>query len=88
MNKNFTPPIGAALGTAIRSGYVDGFSHLDWYRVITVMLVNFVIELPLVYFARKKKKAANGLRRPARFVGENEISGFSQQHLRRATYLV
>lgn len=57
MNKNFllTAPIGAALGTAICSGYLDGFSNLDWSRVITVMLVTFVIELPIVYFARKGK---------------------------------
>jgi hypothetical protein len=57
MNKNFllTAPIGAALGNAICSGYLDGFSKLDWYRVITVMLVTFVIELLIVYFEPKSK---------------------------------
>lgn len=59
MNKNFllTAPVGAALGTAIYSGYLDGFSHLDWYRVIAVALVTFAIEVPIVFFARRKNES-------------------------------
>ncbi|GJI93234.1 hypothetical protein RugamoR1_63970 [Rugamonas sp. R1(2021)] len=56
MNKKFliSAPAGAGTGAVIYSGLLNGFSHLDWYRVITTVIVAFVIALPLVIFSAKK----------------------------------
>ena len=57
MNKKFlvSAPVGAGVGTAIYNGCLNGFSHLDWYKVFTVVIVTFVVALPLVFFSGQKK---------------------------------
>ncbi|MCU6497383.1 hypothetical protein LPN04_06185 [Rugamonas sp. A1-17] len=57
MNKKFlvSVPAGAGVGTAIYQGLLNGFFHLDWYRVVTIVLVTFVITLPMVFFFQQKK---------------------------------
>ena len=56
MNKKFliSAPIGAGVGRAVYSGLMNGFSHLDYYKIITAMIVAFVIALPIVFFSRPK----------------------------------
>lgn len=57
MNKKFllSAPLGAGVGTAVYHGCLNGFSQLDWYRVLTVALVTFIIALPVVFFSQQKK---------------------------------
>ena len=48
-------PIGSGVGMVIYLGCMNGFIYLDWYRVLTVVMVSFVVALPMAFFARQTK---------------------------------
>jgi len=57
MNKKFliNAPIGAGVGAVIYSGCFNGFSHIDWCRVLISVTVAFIISIPFALFSRQKQ---------------------------------
>lgn len=57
MNKRYllSLPFGVGVGTGIYQLLMNDFSHVDWYRIATVVLVTLIVAFPIVRFSQRKK---------------------------------